>query len=140
MSYQKPLPITKGLPKIYWDGLKEEKLLIQHCNECREMIFFPRVMCPHCGGTNIDFKEHNGLGEIYSYTVVHRTRTPGFKDEVPYVVALVNLSGGKARIMTNIIDCSIDEVEIGKQVEIVFSKADEEVTLPHFRLGRGEVS
>jgi uncharacterized OB-fold protein len=133
MAYTKPLPIIKGMAETFWNGLKEQRLLIQYCQDCAQSIFYPRVMCPHCGGTNVEFKEQSGIGEIYSYTVVHAPRHKGFNEDAPYVVALVNIEGG-ARMMTNIIDCEINDVQIGSKVKISFTDVTDEITLPHFKL------
>lgn len=132
MSYSKPLPNKKGIAQAYWEGLKKEKLLIQECKECHHSIFYPRVVCTNCGGSELEYKEHSGVGEIYSYTVVYKPRNPEFKQDVPYVVALVQLEGG-ARMMTNIVDCEIEKIEIGMKVKIVFESVTEEITLPFFK-------
>ncbi|WP_158599072.1 Zn-ribbon domain-containing OB-fold protein [Planococcus salinus] len=117
--------------------MKEKKFLIPHCNECNEMFFYPRVVCPHCGGTNIEFQDHNGKGEIYSYSIVEKSFIQGFEKEVPYTVALVQLEGGKARMMTNIIECEPEKVEIGMPVEIHFQDVTDEIALPHFKPMKG---
>ncbi|RIK38191.1 MAG: hypothetical protein DCC58_17030, partial [Chloroflexi bacterium] len=61
-------------------------------------------------------------------------RAPGFADEIPYVVALVELEEG-VRLMTNIIDVEPDpeHVKIGMPVELVYDDVTDEVTLPKFR-------
>ncbi|WP_158591734.1 Zn-ribbon domain-containing OB-fold protein [Oceanobacillus halophilus] len=134
MKYHKPLPDIKGIGETYWKNLKKGKLTIQHCNDCQRMFFYPRVACPICGGTRIAFKEHNGLGEIYSYTIAHKSIVDGFKDEVPYVVALVRLDGVRGNMMTNIVDCELNDIEIGASVEIEYRDVTEDITLPIFKL------
>lgn len=133
MTYHKALPITKGIAETFWTSLKDRKFMIQSCTDCTKQIFYPRVVCPHCGGSHVEYAEHEGTGEIYSFSVTHRTRLPGFKDEVPYVLALVDIDGG-GRMMTNIIDCDPNEVQIGAKVKIAFTDVTEEITLPHFKL------
>ena len=36
-------------------------------------------------------------------------------------------------MQTNIIDCDPDSVAIGQEVEVVFQKVTDEITLPYFR-------
>jgi len=36
-------------------------------------------------------------------------------------------------MQTNIIDCDPDTVAIGQQVQVVYKKVTEEITLPYFR-------
>ena len=48
------------------------------------------------------------------------------------MLAWVDLPEG-IRMQTNIVDCDPDEVEIGMEVEVVFRKVTEDITLPYFR-------
>lgn len=63
-------------------------------------------------------------GKIVSYTVVH-TPASGFENQVPYVLAIVELKDGP-RLTTQITDCNPSEVKIGDEVEIVFRRMGEE--------------
>ncbi len=42
-----PTPITPEA-QPYWDGLKENKLMLPKCDDCGKAHFYPRVICPHC--------------------------------------------------------------------------------------------
>ena len=61
-----------------------------------------------------------------------RTRAPGFRDALPYVLAYVELGEG-VRMLTNIVDCAPDDVRIGMPVEVVFEDVTPAVTLPKFK-------
>jgi uncharacterized OB-fold protein len=50
---------------------------------------------------------------------------------VPYNVAIVQLAEGPLMI-TNIVDCPNDEIEIGKPVHVVFERVADDVTIPKF--------
>jgi uncharacterized OB-fold protein len=56
-----------------------------------------------------------------------------FKDDVPYVVAIVELEEG-IRMMSNIVDCDPEKVRCDEPVTVVFEKVNEQITLPKFRL------
>lgn len=131
MSYNKPLPDTRGIVQTFWDGTQQGRLLIQHCDECGKQVFYPRIVCPHCGGTELTFQEHSGLGQIYSFTVVSKPTHPAFKAEAPYIVALVELDGG-GRMMSNIVGCPIEDVHIGMPVQVTFQPVTDTITLPFF--------
>lgn len=131
-DYLKPLPVPDGDTQPYWDAAKEHRLMIQRCQGCQHAIFYPRSVCPHCMSDRIEWVAASGRGTIYSYTVVHRS--PGqFKDDVPYVVALIDLAEG-VRLMSNVVDCAPSDVQIGAGVEVVFDDVTPEITLPKFRL------
>jgi uncharacterized OB-fold protein len=60
---------------------------------------------------------------------------PGFAPEMPYNVAMVELEEGP-RIMTNIVGLpngTLDEMPIGTEVEAVFERINDDVTLVKFR-------
>lgn len=133
MPYNKPLPVTKGVGETFWKGLKKRQFLVQYCSDCKEWVFYPRILCPYCGGENLDYIEHEGTGEVYSYTVVYKPRNTSFKNEVPYIVALVNLDGGKARLMTNIVSCPIENIAVGLKVKIEYTDITDGITLPIFK-------
>ena len=57
---------------------------------------------------------------------------PGFREELPYILAVVQLEEG-SRLMTNLIDVAPDGVTIGLAVEVVFEDVTPEITLAKFR-------
>ena len=67
---------------------------------------------------------------LFNFTTVHRPQRPEF--EVPYTVAIVELDEG-FHMLTNLVDCEPDAIEIGMPVEVSFRPMSEEITLPMFR-------
>jgi len=67
--------------------------------------------------------------------VMHQAYHPGFADELPYAVVVVELEEG-ARMTTNVVDCPVGELRIGMPVEVVFEDATPEISLPKFRRRR----
>lgn len=123
-------PSYSELAGPYWAGVAEERIVIQHCDDCDIAIFPPRPLCPSCWSTSISWREASGRARVESFSVVHRAPNETFLAEVPYVVALVLLDEGP-RLMTNIVGCSPDDVEIDLRVRAVFSQYDGFV-LPQF--------
>jgi hypothetical protein len=60
------------------------------------------------------------------------TELPAFADEVPYVVAYVELDEG-VRMCTNVVGCDPASVEHGMPVEVTFEDVDGSISLPKFR-------
>jgi uncharacterized OB-fold protein len=131
--YEKPLPIPDVETASFWSALRDRRLLVKKCSACESFHFYPRVLCPHCHSDRVDWVEASGRGEIYTYTVARRPAGPSFKNDVPYVVALVKLDEGP-RMMTNIVCDDPDAVRIGKRVVVDFCPVTDEITLPKFRL------
>lgn len=117
--------------KPYWDGLKEEKLLIQYCDDCCTSIFYPRSICPECFSEKISWKESSGIGKIYSFTVVHQAFGP-FKNETPFVVGIIELTEG-VRMMSRILE-EREKIAIDKRVSVVFTRVEDDLFLPYFQV------
>lgn len=130
--YKKPLPRIQPFTKPFWEGTKNNQLLIQTCGDCDSRIFFPRQRCPECWSTNLDWVEASGKAEIYSFSVTYEGVEEAFKGDLPIVLAWVDLPEG-IRMQTNIIECDPDSIKIGQQVEVVFKAVTDEITLPYFR-------
>ena len=131
-EYTGALPTPTPETKPYWDALKEHRLLIQRCKECRRAYFYPRPFCPRCFSFNVEWFEASGHGKLYSFVINHRP-APGFGPE-PYVIAVVELDEGP-RMMTNLIDVEPDpdKISCDMPVRIVYEDVTAEVTLPKFR-------
>ena len=67
-----------------------------------------------------------------TFTVTYQNQAPGFRDDLPYVLAYVELEEG-VQMLTNIVDCPPEEVRIGMPVEVTFEDVGEEVAVPRFR-------
>ena len=91
--------------------LDQGNFLIQRCRNCEEAIFYPRMICPHCGSNNIEWFAPSGRGTVYSTTVVRRKAEQGGD----YNVALVDLDEG-ARMMSRVEGLSPEAVSIGTRV------------------------
>jgi uncharacterized OB-fold protein len=64
--------------------------------------------------------------------VFHRIYHMGFRNEIPYVVAVVKLEEGP-HLMSNIIGCDPQTVYCEMPVEVLFENVSGAVTLPKFR-------
>lgn len=132
-DYQKPLPHAGLESLLFWEYTRNHELRVQQCQSCGKLRFYPRSICPNCLSYDTEWVHVRGRGKIYSFTVSYRYPSHGFKAEVPYVIALIDLDEG-VRMMSNIVGCRPEDVKIGLPVEVVFDDVTPEVTLPKFRL------
>ena len=79
----------------------------------------PRGLCATCLSDDIEHFVASGRGEVYTYSVVRQNQMPAFAKAVPYVVSYVQLEEGP-QLLTNIVDCDPDTVEIGMAVKVDF--------------------
>ena len=132
----KPLPDRQDIDTApFWAGTDEGKLQVKQCGACSKYHWPPRLGCPHCGSGDLHWVTVAPKGEIFSWTVVHRSQTPGFEPEVPYAVVLVALDDAKGvRMVGNLVDCSLDRIKPGLAVVGVFTPAaDGSVKLVNWR-------
>src|SRR6516225_5451978 len=101
-DYKKPIPVPSDESKPYWEGLRQRRLLIPQCDDCKRFWFPPSLLCRHCSSPKWSWREASGRGRVYSYVVYHRVYHPGFADEVPYAVAVVTLDEGP-RMISNVV-------------------------------------
>ena len=101
------------------------------CDDCARFWFPPSLLCPHCGSDRSGWHEVSGCGRVFSYVVVHRVYHPGFADEVPYVVAVIELDEGP-RMISNVIGIAPDKVACDMRVQVAFEDIAGEATLPKF--------
>ena len=130
-EYKKPIPVPSIELKPYWEGLRQHRLLVQRCDACRQYWFPPSTHCPHCTSPDFSWTPVSGRGKIFSYVVYHRVYHPGFANEVPYTVALVELEEGP-RMISNVIDIPPDAVVCDMPVRVVYEDINDAATLPKF--------
>jgi uncharacterized OB-fold protein len=129
--YAKPVPEPSRDSKPYWDALHEGRLVIQACAACGKLRHYPRPVCDACFSMDVRWHPASGRGRIHSWTVAHHPFHPGFKHELPYVLATVDLEEG-VRMLAQLRGVAPGEIVVGLPVEVAFERVTEELTLPVF--------
>ena len=123
MSNNKPMPVPTEISAPFWEGLKAERLLIQQCNQCNDWVFYPRRHCPQCFAHDLSWHEVSGGATLYSFTVTRIATLPDFADEMPQMLAVIELDQG-VRINSNLVGLDESEVKIGMRLQPVFAEVD----------------
>ena len=131
-GYNKPLPALEGLTREFYGFCRQDELRFQRCTDCQAWRHVPREMCAECGSMQWDWQASSGRGKLFTWTVAARPMHPAFAEDAPYAPAVVELEEG-VRLVTEIVDCHPDELEIDEPVEVVFEQVTPEITLPKFR-------
>lgn len=123
---ERPLPsmLVDAATEPFWSATKEGILRIKRCRTCAKVHWYPRALCPYCQG-DTEWVHSSGQGEIYSVTVTRRA------GPIPFALAYVRLAEG-VTILTNIVDCDLDQVRIGDQVKVTFKRAEGGAMVPMF--------
>lgn len=103
---------TTGPEYDYKQKLAAGRFEIQKCAACGKHVFYPRVICPHCGADELGWVAAAGAGVVYSSTVVRRKPEAGGD----YNVALVDLAEGP-RMMSRVVGVEPTAVKIGMKVK-----------------------
>ncbi len=135
MAYDKPLPNVSEDMRPFYEGLKQHKLLLLKCRKCGQW-YWPLAFCKNHEnepyGANLEWTEASGLGKVFVHNIHYWAFSPAFKNDVPYVYALIETNEGPM-IPSNVIGCKPEEVKIGMPVEVVFEDITEEFTVPKFK-------
>ena len=123
MSNNKPMPVPTEISAPFWEGLKAERLLIQQCNQCNDWVFYPRRHCPQCFAHDLSWRKVSGGATLYSFTVTRIATLPDFADEMPQMLAVIELDQG-VHINSNLVGLDESEVKIGMRLQPVFAEVD----------------
>jgi len=120
MSPQNNALSESGPDQTFQQHLKNNQFSLPKCNACKQFHFFPRVVCPHCGGFELEWSELSGLGEVYSTTTIRRKPERGGD----YNVCLITLDEGP-RMMSRVEGVDASSVKIGDRVTALINNEAE---------------
>jgi len=86
-------PRVTAFTKPFWDALGKGQFLTTRCKNCQAQTFPPKVTCPHCWSSDLDWVEPGISGKLYSWTRVHAAPAV-FVDIAPYALGIVDLDCG----------------------------------------------
>lgn len=132
-DYRKPLPQPTPETQEFWDGCKRGELRLQRSKQTGEAYFPPRPFFPKDPSQEVEWFTASGKGILYSYVINHRA-APGFEDDAPYAIAVVQLEEGP-RLMTNLIgvEQTPEALKVGMPLQVSFDDVTETISLPKFR-------
>lgn len=121
MSALVPEPTPVSQP--YWDGLREHRILIQYSPSSDRYVFYPRTLAPGTLADDLEWREIDGAGTLYTYTVARRPTGPPWAEKQPQLLAVVEWDAGP-RVSTELVDVAPEDIQIGMRVVPVFCDED----------------
>lgn len=116
-----PVPEPDGLSAPYWEGLRQNRLLVQRCVHCRTWQFGPEWICHHCHSFEVEWVAVEPRGRIFSWERVWNPSHQALRGHGPYIAVLVELpDAGNVRMVGNLIGDPVQAVVIGANVEGVY--------------------
>jgi uncharacterized OB-fold protein len=132
MTRDLPLPQPSADNAPFYEAARRGELRFQRCSACAAFRHYPRPVCPHCLSREFAWERSSGRGIVYTWTIVRGPTLPAFRDKLPYNVVDVLMDEG-VHFISEVLDCSAEEIEAGMPVEAVFVPASEDITLVKFR-------
>ncbi len=109
--------------KHLFRGWLDETLLINRCDACSRFQHPPKPICPSCWSTSLTPTEVSGRGLIHLVMLLHQGPPAPDVDYAkgPHPVVSVELEEQEGlRFTSTVIDCPLEEVRIGLEVELTW--------------------
>jgi uncharacterized OB-fold protein len=84
---------TEAKPVDFVTYLEQGKVMATRCKKCGTAYFPPKMDCPSCLQSEVEWFEVVGEGRLETYAVVNYGPT-GFEDDAPYILALAEFGEG----------------------------------------------
>ena len=124
-----PVSAPNGLDEPFWSGLRNNRLLLQGCSDCRGWQWGPEWICHRCRSFELSFEEVAPEGVIYSHQRVWHPVHNALQDQGPYIIVLVELpAADNVRIVGNLIGDPMQPLDIGAPIGGVFEHHDDAET------------
>ena len=131
----RPIPVPNEWTMPFWAAAKRGVLELQRCQSCGHFQHPPYATCVQCMGIDLKFEAVQGGGTIYAYTIMHHTGDKRFASVVPYASIVVELDAAPGALLAgNLLEAPYTDAKVGRRVEVIFEKLNDDITLPQFRL------
>jgi len=111
-----PQPAPDEDSRGFWQAMEGGRVAVCRCRGCRRWLQPPLERCPRCW-EETTYEPVSGSGEVFSFIVVRQPAIPGYRDQLPYVVALVELDEQSGlRLPGRLVGVAPEDVKIGQRV------------------------
>jgi uncharacterized OB-fold protein len=139
VAWTKPVPYVDADIEPFYDGLREHKFLLLQCQTC-QTYYWPAAYCRNHPNkpymSEMQWVPTSGRGTVATFNIHYTAFNPAFKDDVPYVFAMVQLDEGPM-FGSTIEECDPKDVFVGMSCEVIYDDQEElGFTLPRLRPSR----
>jgi uncharacterized OB-fold protein len=113
------MPETQSPLATYQAHLDKGELAYQWSPKAGRAVFYPRIVCPYSGSTELEWRVASGRGTVYATTVTYPFKGDG------YNIALVDCDEG-FRMMGRVEEIDPLAVKIGMRVKFRVHPAEGE--------------
>lgn len=134
------LPVVDDVDTApFWTAAREGHLVVQRCTACSRWRFPPAVRCSGCRSGEFEWTAVSGAATVWSFVIAHGPTLPGYAEETPFPVAVVELAeGSHLRMVGNVLPAAdarlgsltAGDISIGDPVRVAFREIGPNVVLP----------
>lgn len=135
MNAEAILPLSPEITAAnrgYWEGTKKGELRLLTCGHCGTQRFPESPVCPTCLSDEASWKAVSGRGRLWSWIAMHQKAFASYLDQIPYLVAFIELDEGHFMISTLVDPPANLRCDLPVQVE--FLDLDDQRSAPVFRV------
>jgi len=108
--------------------LEQGKVMATRCTKCGASYFPPKMDCPRCLSSDVEWFEIKGNGKLLTYTIVNYGPT-GFENDAPYILALADFGDGLQIFGRLSRDIGESNIKVGMDLKVVPVKsADDRIS------------
>ena len=140
-SVSKPAPVPDALSAGYWEATAAGNLAIQRCSHCGHYSHPPTPVCGSCFAVppSFSFTPVSGGGRIVTWTVLRQAFLPGFAEDAPYTIVVVELDEQPdLTLIGRLVDGPDAAIGLGDRVEVRFDELPTGARIPAFALATEE--
>jgi len=112
--------------------LEAGKVMATRCRKCGGSYFPPKVDCPRCLSSDVEWFEIKSKGKLLSYTVVNYGPT-GFENDAPYILALARFDEGIQVLARLSRDIAEKDIKVGMDLMVKPTKSADNRIAYEFR-------
>ena len=134
----KPVPVADELSSGFWEASADGILAMQRCGSCGWLAYPPGLVCISCRADppRFSWEPVSGQGRLKTWTVMRDSFLPGFDDDIPYVVADVELVEQPGlRMVARLRGIGLDELVTSMPLVVAFGDPVDGMRVPHFVRG-----
>jgi uncharacterized OB-fold protein len=111
-----PQPLPDEDTVGFWQAIDDGQLALCRCQGCRRWLHPPLEHCPTCWAETA-YEGVAGTGEVFSFIVVRQPAIPGYRAQLPYIVALVELDEQHGlRLPGRLVGVAPEDAKVGQRV------------------------
>lgn len=114
---RRPAPVASPDDDVFWQHVRQRRLMLQRCEECSRVRYPPAPCCPSCLSEAATWSPVSGRGEVVSWITFRKQYFPALP--APYVVVAVQLEEGPL-MFGNVESSHADTLRAGTPVRVTF--------------------